>query len=489
MPRHPTSTARQCVFGAATPASPASTGAGGGVKAATACHTPGPAGGRRSTRAGAHETSIHLIKYMGSKREILGAVTEAVRRVTPAGATVLDIFAGTHAVGYALREDFRIIASDIQAYSKPIGETLLKTWALPSAEEIWACLKPHYERNLAALQDIYAKPLAEEAAILAGADPSTDEEVQAFAAFQHSLPDPVGWFTDPPAGNGSELNAHLWSLVSERHAGVHDTFPYVQTAAYFANTYVGIFHALQIDSVRYAIDQAYPEGHPVRASALAALMFAVSYINCSPGHFAMWRDATNPRNAADILLYRRRDLLSYFMSKLAELSERLTMPFSDTNEVWTRHYEDALADLGDVTTVYADPPYSAVHYSRFYHLLESLVRYDYPAVAHRGRFREDRHQSPFCIRSKVHDAFRALAEPLAARGIRLVLSYANTGMIAPGELLALLRDVYADTGYAVWSEEVAHQHSTMGRLGDKTRDVREALIFCAPQDTPRAAAP
>ena len=37
-------------------------------------------------------------------------------------------------------------------------------------------------------------------------------------------------------------------------------------------------------------------------------------------------------------------------------------------------------NLSQVQTFYLDPPYTIDHYSRFYHVLETLVEYDYPEL-------------------------------------------------------------------------------------------------------------
>jgi adenine-specific DNA methylase len=74
-------------------------------------------------------------------------------------------------------------------------------------------------------------------------------------------------------------------------------------------------------------------------------------------------------------------------------------------------YTQALSQVGDVHVgvVYADPPYTRDHYSRFYHVLETMCLRDDPGVSttriradteiySRGMYRADRHQSPICIK-------------------------------------------------------------------------------------------
>ncbi len=82
-------------------------------------------------------------------------------------------------------------------------------------------------------------------------------------------------------------------------------------------------------------------------------------------------------------------------------------------------YKEALINLSDdVRVVYADPPYTRDHYSRFYHGLETLSLRDFPTISKtkiggrerlsRGLYREQREQSDFCIRSKAPKAFEEL---------------------------------------------------------------------------------
>ena len=99
-----------------------------------------------------------------------------------------------------------------------------------------------------------------------------------------------------------------------------------------------------------------------------------------------------------------------------------------------KDFRSVLSDLpGDTGAVYADPPYTRDHYSRFYHVLETLAVGDEPGVSmmnldgevlpSRALYRRERHQSPFCIRSQVVPAFRALFSGASAKGVPVVLSY------------------------------------------------------------------
>ena len=105
-----------------------------------------------------------------------------------------------------------------------------------------------------------------------------------------------------------------------------------------------------------------------------------------------------------------------------------------THRVVKADYRDVLAEhCADVSVIYADPPYTRDHYSRFYHVLESLCLRDSPSVSatqlngngpiSRGFYREDRNQSPFCIKSQAVNAFHALFSSVAELRTPMLVSY------------------------------------------------------------------
>ena len=87
-------------------------------------------------------------------------------------------------------------------------------------------------------------------------------------------------------------------------------------------------------------------------------------------------------------------------------------------------------DLSSVAAVYADPPYTKDQYSRYYHVYETMYRYDYPTSFGAGRVRDDRFSSSFCLRTQVADSFTELFSSIAALQIPLVLSYPSDGLLS-----------------------------------------------------------
>jgi len=110
-----------------------------------------------------------------------------------------------------------------------------------------------------------------------------------------------------------------------------------------------------------------------------------------------------------------------------------------------------------------------------------LVLYDYPELQIRGdsvvkgRYRIDRHQSPFCIASKVEKAFTDLFSKVNASDSGLVLSYSNTGMIALETMVEIATSVFPSKNLELLTMD--HQHMTLGRTGLRHRDVKECLLL------------
>lgn len=79
-----------------------------------------------------------MIKYIGSKRALLGQILAAVQAAAPPGARVLDLFSGTARVGHALKAaGYRVIANDHNAYAHTLATCYVQAdasrWAAPAA--------------------------------------------------------------------------------------------------------------------------------------------------------------------------------------------------------------------------------------------------------------------------------------------------------------------------------------------------------------------
>lgn len=86
-----------------------------------------------------------MIKYIGSKRALLGQITATVRSALPDGGTVCDLFSGTARVGHALKRDgFQVWSNDHNAYAHALATCYVQAdrdrW-LEQAEAVLADLR------------------------------------------------------------------------------------------------------------------------------------------------------------------------------------------------------------------------------------------------------------------------------------------------------------------------------------------------------------
>ncbi|PRZ16337.1 adenine-specific DNA-methyltransferase [Laceyella sediminis] len=383
----------------------------------------------------------HIIKYMGSKRNLMGFVVEGISEVYK-GGVVCDLFAGSSVLAGALRDQVPILSNDIQEYSAVLAKTYLGDYK--------------WSDNTTLIEDVVSK---------ASEIVKQFKQSYPYLYFDYDRPFTLDEFI--------KLEEEQRQLVNEDFS----KFPYHLFTKNYSGRYWSYDQCVWIDSIRAVADDY--KGTPYYYAIISSLMFAMSYNSQSTGHYAQYRDATSVASMNDILIYRRKEILPFFIRKMEEFKQKFGRN-QLKHVIVSMDYRDCLDILPSGATVYADPPYCFVHYSRFYHAIETLVKYDYPEVKYKGRYRTDRHQSPFCIRTQVAGAFEAMFSKIKQKEANLVLSYSNTGMIDLEKLLKLSQKILG-SAYQIDVRLLDYQHSTMGRREDKSRDVKECLVIAKTQ--------
>ena len=149
------------------------------------------------------------------------------------------------------------------------------------------------------------------------------------------------------------------------------------------------------------------------------------------------------------------------------------------NRAYRSDVATLLQRIRDVASViYADPPYTSDHYSRYYHLWETLLLYDYPEPSGKGQYRPNRFVSQFSTKTKVRGAFEELITSAAKLKTSLVINYPENGLLpeARDTLLSLLHTYF---NHAEIACEVQHEHSTLGASKGIERAPVTELIFFA----------
>jgi adenine-specific DNA-methyltransferase len=368
---------------------------------------------------------------------------------THKNAIVVDAFAGTCAVGTAVANRHRVYANDVHAFAEVIARTLLMTTTrTPLPSEAWMELRGAFDRNMAALVDAIGPRLKSESMILS------------------RLRRKEGWRALRDF-NTAELEASVPRRI--KAFGPLATFrenpkadPYCLFSRYFASTYFSIKQAAEIDSLRCAIDRAAEERRDIY---LFALLHALSFCAAAPGHFAQFIIPRDEDNTLYVGRIRQRSVIQYFNKALIEFTKPRCVDRRG-NRVFRSEATEFVRELADGRrrsrlVIYADPPYSRAQYSRYYHVLETLVLYDYPAATGKGRYRHERFETDFSRKARVVNAMNEFVEAAAQTGASLYLSYPKNGLVyqAGGDILSILKQHYRKATIAA---SVGLNHSTMG---------------------------
>lgn len=381
----------------------------------------------------------HIIKYMGSKKPIINFIVDAITEIHEPDKWVCDLFSGSCSISAALRKQYNFISNDIQDYSRILAHTYFSDLSRYQFDEIneqiELCINSH------------------------------------FMWFKEKYKD---YFFDFSAINTLEEFARVESKQRELLKNENFDIDFHLFTKFYSGTYWSFEQCVWIDALRKAAESF--KNSQVYYAFLSSIMYAMSYTTQSTGHFAQYRDGDTTDAMNNILYYRQKDFHDLFIKKFKDLLSTLDDSLKQI-ETSTLDFEECLKDIPEGCTVYADPPYAPVHYSRFYHALETLVKYDYPKIDHKGRYRDDRHQSPFSQKTNALKSFVTLFERIIDKKSQMVLSYSGSGVIEIDEIIKMFQNKFKKENYALSIKKLDYKHSTMGRFDDADRNVIEYLLI------------
>jgi adenine-specific DNA-methyltransferase len=388
---------------------------------------------------------------MGTKRQLAGRVAALVEEAK--SGPFLDLFSGMCAVGSAVGRSRQVWSNDAQIFASEVARAHFCTPGLPpdqlaAAEGCRGAFQDHFEvisQHLAPWLEIER---------IATQDKSADE-------LGYLQPDMIN----------AALSAH--------GLGSDNTNSYTLFVSRYAGAYFGVRQSIEIDALRRAIDLLPPEQwtEDDRRWLVLALCRAVSKCAATTGHFAQ---PMKPKasNVAKFSAQRRRSIWGEWVSSVGELCPIGSASWRRNNQVFRSDALDILTEIGTAPSViYADPPYTSDQYSRYYHIYETLVSYDYPSAEGVGLYREDRFVSQFSLKARVRTALYELISRAASLGADLILSYPKNGLLPDGDakLTHMMNECY---GAAPERVEIPYSHSTMGgSKGPMRADVIEVIYF------------
>lgn len=412
---------------------------------------------------------IGTLQYMGSKSRIIEHICKPI--VSSNDITrVVDLFAGTGSVSYALQGYKDIVSNDIEYYSYVINQAILNGCNLPQKEEqtFWAFVESQHDKIS---KEIRESIYAEESFFV------SDVNYEDYRLFCENTPSVFSRSSD------DNRLTPIKKLVSKVIPG---NKPKTQLPClfltYYANAYFGIKQCSHIDAIASAIHSI--SNRQVQYVLLAVLMSVMSATASTTTHFAQYLKVKDKITCNNLIEKRKVDLISEMRRQLNEYREAgLLERKQDISDCYNLDYIDCLESvpMDSSTLVYADPPYFKEHYSRYYHILNTLCLYDYPDISINpqthmyavGRYRVGRSVSNFGKRSMALEAFSNLINSCADAGAQLMISYSDNSIVNIDDLRSLV-----EKRFNVKIRKVDLNHSNQGRAS--CSKVGEYLFSCRP---------
>lgn len=368
---------------------------------------------------------FRTLNYLGSKLRLLNFIEENVRNITPLGTGVCDLFAGSGCVSYKLSHLFPIVSCDIQAYSQVICNALLNSYHI-SKDAVASIFETAESDDAMCLLNCFYPLITLEENAINNKDLTTLTEILEHGSVEvYNL-----------KGGDSLIAQSLYQVSKNlRENGLTNEKSLI--SRYYGGVFFSYRQAVCIDIILNIINrQAYANNKDILLAAL--LSTASDMVDTVGKHFAQPIKARDSKGRIKTLVYNKavHDKTIKTLDLYREwLMKYLSLPKGKYNNL-TMHcdYMQCLNNLPkSVKVVYADPPYTREHYSRFYHVLETMVLRDSPDIStvnihgkkqfSNGLYRKDRYQSPFCIRSQAPNAFKRMFDMISQTNRSLLLSY------------------------------------------------------------------
>ena len=329
------------------------------------------------------------MRYIGNKTRLLPFILGTIRKLGIDPGTAHDAFAGTAAVGRALKgAGWRVASSDLMSYSHVFQQAYVVADELPSLDDL-------ARRDAAVGRAIREAPT----------DAAATDAITALRA----------------------VAAHLATGRPAERGFVTEHFSPAGGRMYFTEA-----NASRIDAARRALHEWHAAGWIDDGAffiLLAALIEGADRVANTAGVYAAYIKTWQPNARRPLSLVP-------------------VIPVEGPRGA-TAHCTDATTlarELGPVDLLYIDPPYNARQYSGYYHVPEVIARgwFERELVLRgkTGLLDSDGQRSAWCSPRRVRDALRDL---LGATGARDVLvSYNSEGLLPDADLRAALAEASVD---------------------------------------------
>lgn len=394
---------------------------------------------------------------MGSKKNLISFIHNTLDAYISPNDTILDIFAGTCSVGYSYKRTHTVYANDSEKYSAYISRALL---GQPLNKELIPEFLDIFKNKYASIYSNHSSEIGTEEKYLKS--DNIDELISIYSSYK------TVWNT-----NITNTDTLFISC--------------------YASNYFGIKQAAEIDAIRVAIDNIKDENAVY--ILFSCLFYAMKEcIFAKDGHMAQPLEFNS--NKSRLLAQRKKSIIEHFISKTEDfcLPKYCVAPnMPSRNKVFNYDFEQLL-DLEEikknVSVIYADPPYTDMQYSRYYHLLNTVIdnRFVEPTVSNgsytKGLYLNNRYQSKLSQKNSCLQQLEKLIAFSSKYNKTLIISFGfpqdpqsqktDRYVLDIATLIEKCKEYFGDNGVKV--ETVPYEHSN--NRNSTSKKVLEYLIVC-----------
>lgn len=422
------------------------------------------------------------IQYLGSKLRSIDSLLEATGHLYGPGDRVFDVFSGSTVVSQAFANaGCAVTAVDSSPCCARLARAMLSIGRSPGGRS-----SPHASAIVKEASDAPVNPELE-ALVQAERKAMQDASGRSLAKFSREVPQV--W---------RRSKGKKWLEGIEEVVGQHAFCRVPIVTTHYAGTYFGVQQAIAIDAIRVEIERLRQDGMIsmwIEDALVSALFSAMSRAVFSAGkHFAQPMVESPGRNDA---FYRSRlmadrsvDIASAFMGAAASIDAATK---SGNHAVYGAPIEDVYGALLNAkpSMVYADPPYTAQQYSRFYHVLDVVADYRTPQLqmangkVTKGLYGLNRYKSPYSSKRSAAGAFEELVGTTKLAGASLAISYSltaagdtgNARMIGLDGLKAICKRQYGQKVKEIRLDHAYRQFNSASN-SKNDRNEPEVLLIC-----------
>jgi len=378
------------------------------------------------------------MRYIGNKTKLLPFLRAAMAKLGITPGVAHDAFAGTAAVGRALKADGWVVhSSDLMTYSY----VLQRAYVVASRVDRFDALATR-DPSIAGL--FAERGLTRPRSAVAG------ERSVALVP------------TDGVVTRLSAVADHLATGLEPRDGFFAQNFAPAGGRMYFTDE-----NARRIDAARTTLHEWRQRGLMADDTfyiLLAAVIEGADRIANTAGVYAAYIKQWQPNALRPLSIVAERPIAS---------RARCVAHQADAAQV--------AETLGAIDLLYVDPPYNSRQYAGYYHVPELIARgwFD-EEVELRGKtglIADGEQRSAWCSRRDAPDALRGL---LAVTGARHVLvSYNSEGVIEDRDLRAILADAAIDGRVKRFTRRYKRYRADSDRAGRRYKgdEVRELLYY------------